>query len=110
VSAAGTPVVYEVTLRVEAGIADEFRLWLDAHIAQMLALPGFASARLMQQMQPEDAGNVVFCCHYLLRDEAALDDYLREHAARMRADGQARFGGQFSAGRRVLALQADFPG
>ena len=105
---AGEPVVYEVTLRVERGIHDDFLVWLHGHVAQMLALPGFDSASLMHQLEP-DAGEdgVVFCCHYRLRDQAALDDYLREHAARMRADGQARFGGRFSASRRVLALQAE---
>jgi hypothetical protein len=37
-----------------------------------------------------------------LRDRAALDDYLREHAPRMRAEGIARFGDRFRAERRVL--------
>lgn len=58
----------------------------------------------------EGADNFVLCCHYPLRDQAALDDYLREHVPRLRADGQARFAGKFSASRRVLALQVDFPG
>jgi quinol monooxygenase YgiN len=111
VSGADAPVVYEVTLRVERGVAGEYRRWLDHHVAQMLALPGFRSARLMQQVEPDvDVAEVVFCCHYLLRDQAALDEYLREHAPRMRADGQARFGGSFSASRRVLVLETDFPG
>lgn len=40
--------------------------------------------------------------HYVLRDAAALDAYLHEHAPRMRADGVARFGDRFRASRRVL--------
>jgi hypothetical protein len=47
-------------------------------------------------------GEVVLCTQYLLRDAAALQDYYGEHAARLRADGQARFGGRFRAERRVL--------
>jgi len=108
VTGAGGPVVYEVTLRVERGIVDAFRPWLHEHVAQMLALPGFLSASMMQQVEPDEGTDtVVFCCHYRLRDQAALDEYLRDHASRMRGDGQARFGGRFSASRRVLALQAE---
>jgi hypothetical protein len=39
---------------------------------------------------------------YRLRDRAALDDYLRDHAPRMRAEGLARFGDAFRAQRRVM--------
>ena len=42
------------------------------------------------------------CVQYTLRDRASLDAYLRDHAPRMRAEGEARFGGRFRASRRVL--------
>jgi quinol monooxygenase YgiN len=102
-------VLYEVTLRVQRAIADDYRAWLDRHVREMLTLPGFLDARLSRQDEPgADAGEVVFCCHYRLRDAAALADYLREHAARMRADGVARFGDRFSASRRVLSVLGDY--
>jgi quinol monooxygenase YgiN len=102
-------VLYEVTLRVQRGIADDYRTWLDHHVREMLALPGFLDARVSRLDEPAPgADEVVFCCHYRLRDAAALDDYLREHAARMRADGAARFGERFSTSRRVLTVLSDY--
>lgn len=96
-------VIYEVNLDVDAGIAAEFRRWLDAHVAQMLALPGFIDARMAEVLDPSPAlGRTVFCVHYRLRDEAALQTYPDDYAAGMRGDGIARFGGRFSASRRVL--------
>lgn len=96
-------VTYEVNLDVDAGIAAEFRSWLDAHVAQMLALPGFIGARMAEVLDPAPAlGRTAFCVHYRLRDEAALQAYFDHHAAAMRGDGLARFGGRFSASRRVL--------
>lgn len=95
-------VVYEVNLDVEAAIAAEYRAWLQAHVAQMLALPGFASAQVFEVHEPVEAGRRAWCVHYRLRDAAALDAYLRDHAPRMRADGVARFGERFRASRRVL--------
>ena len=54
------------------------------------------------EAQGDDAATRAFCVQYRLRDAAALEHYLQEHAPRMRADGEARFGGRFSASRRIL--------
>lgn len=96
-------LVYEVNLDVDAGIVGEYRAWLDAHVREMLALPGFVAARVFEVLDgaPRDGG-LHLCVHYVLRDADALDAYLREHAPRMRADGVARFGDRFRASRRVL--------
>lgn len=97
-------VLYEVTLRVQPDIAEAYLVWLHEHVAQMLALPGFLEASVWRVTEPAPADDgVEFCCHYTLRDAAALDAYLAGHAPHMRAEGQRRFGGKFTAQRRVLA-------
>ncbi|WP_158637053.1 DUF4286 family protein [Arenimonas daejeonensis] len=102
-------VLYEVTLRVERAVADDYRDWLHAHAREMRALPGFLEARLSQVSDPAPGDEtVVFCCHYRLQDAAALEAYLREHAPRMRAEGVERFGARFSAQRRVMVVLADY--
>ena len=96
-------VIYEVNLVVDAEIAVEYRHWLVAHVREMLALPGFTGARLLEPVEDEaDTRHVAFCTQYELADQAALDNYLRVHAARMRADGITRFGDRFRASRRIL--------
>ncbi|HEY0503576.1 MAG TPA: DUF4286 family protein [Lysobacter sp.] len=101
-TAAGT-VVYEVNLDLDATIRDDYLAWLDAHIAEICALPGFTGARLFEVADPAAAtGRVSLCVQYALRDQAALDAYLRDHAPRLRADGIAKFGDRFRASRRVL--------
>jgi RES domain-containing protein len=104
VSVAGE-VIYEVNLDVDACIEADYRAWLRDHVAQMLALPGFVDARMAEVLDPAPApapGRVAFCVHYRLHDEAALQAYFDHHATAMRGDGAARFGGRFSASRRVL--------
>jgi antibiotic biosynthesis monooxygenase (ABM) superfamily enzyme len=97
-------LVYEVNLDVNADIFAAYRTWLDEHIASMLALPGFVSAEVFERRDPAPAGQQrSLCVQYRLANAADLDRYLREHAPQMRADGQARFGGQFSASRRILS-------
>ena len=96
-------VIYEVNLDVDAGIETDYRAWLQAHMAEILMLPGFVEAQLFNIVDPAPAaGRITLCVQYRLRDAAALQDYFDQHAARLRGDGQARFAGRFSATRRVL--------
>lgn len=99
----GNEVVYEVNLSVDAEIADAYRAWLRGHVRELLALPGFVDAQVYEVADPAPpAGTQSLCVQYRLRDPAALADYLREHAPRIRAAGVARFGDRFRAHRRVL--------
>ncbi len=100
-------VVYEVSLEADAEIAAPFDTWLRDHIADMLALPGFLSAEILSD-EGTARGRVSRVVQYRLRDQAALDDYLRDHAPRLRAQGVERFGNRYSAERRVLAHREEF--
>ena len=96
-------IIYEVTLHVDADIADVYDEWLDEHIREMHELPGFVGSEKFS-IEPEDesparVGRVV---HYRLESRAAFDDYLRDHAERMRDKGLERFADRFSASRRIL--------
>jgi hypothetical protein len=95
-------IVYEVNLQVQRTIAAEYLPWLASHVAQMLALPGFVSAESFAVPDQHDDTRIACCVQYRLRDRVALEAYLRDHAAGMRADAVARFGDRFSAQRRVL--------
>jgi hypothetical protein len=97
-------VIYEVNLQLRPDLAGVYLSWLHAHVAEILALPGFESATIGRDREPAADGWLQLCCHYRLRDASALDDYLREHAPRLRADGIARFGEGFRASRRILDL------
>ena len=102
-------IVYEVNLFVRTAIAAEYRAWLDAHVREIVALPGFEGASVFERREPAPAeGELALCTQYRLRDAAALQLHLREHAPRLRADGIARFGEAFRAERRVLELAARY--
>lgn len=96
-------VLYEVTLDVDAAIGAEYRAWLHEHVAAMLEIDGFRSARVFEVLDPAPAhGRIGLCVAYDVRDGAALQRYFDVDAARMRADGLARFGTKAIATRRVL--------
>jgi hypothetical protein len=101
-------IVYEVNLEVESQIAEAFAAWLPGHIDEMLALPGFRSADLQEVMDAEDDGRRRWSIRYILNTEEDLERYLDRYAHQMRGDGLARFGGSFSASRRVLRPLGQF--
>lgn len=96
------PVIYEVNLEVQPEIAANFARWLDAHIKDMLTLPGFVGAKTYAVTETE---HPTFCVHYQLVDRAALEAYFQTDAERMRADGLKRFGDAMTASRRILLTQ-----
>lgn len=100
-------VIYEVNMEADAAIEGPFDTWLRDHIADLLQFPGFLSAEILGDATAP-AGKVRRIVQYRLRDQAALDTYLRDHAPRMRAQGVAKFGERFSAERRVLAHREEF--
>ena len=100
-------LIYEVNLRVDEEVAEAFAAWLRAHMREMLAFDGFEEAR-WYRLEPDTPGQVRWTTHYHVQNAESLDTYLRDHAAAMREDGLKRFGGKFSADRRILEEEARF--
>lgn len=96
-------VFYEVNLRIDAAIAAEYRAWLAEHIKEMLEVPGFVDAEVLEIVEPAaTADSVQISVRYRVHGIAALQDYFEHRAAKMREAGMARFGGRFQAERRIL--------
>lgn len=97
-----TGVIYEVNLEITPNRVAELDAWLPGHVAELLAQPGFLSARILKDLEPAPDGRARRSIRYRLRDQQALDDYLAGPAERLRADGIRRFGAVMRAHRRVL--------
>jgi len=94
-------LIYEVNLDIARALRGDYLPWLREHVTQMLALPGFVDACILEADSEDDA-RVAYCVQYRLQDRAALDAYLALHSERMRGDGLRRFGDRVRASRRVL--------
>lgn len=97
----GERITYEVTLEPDPAILGEFEAWLEYHVDDVIALPGFMGATIHKGENPE-TGAALRIVRYELENAAALDRYLREDAPRMRAEGTSRFGDRFRATRRIV--------
>ncbi len=103
-------VIYEVNLRVDRKIENDFREWLVGHVRDVLAIDGFESANWFDSTDDADksSNKMTITMHYHMRDQAALDSYLEKHAPRLRQPAKDLFGDQFSATRRVLQFIKQF--
>lgn len=98
-------IVYEVNIEVREERYADYRAWLAVHVDEMLALPGFVAAEILEQREPPSPDNTrMLTVHYRLVDDAALQRYLADHAPRMREQGVRQFGDAFTATRRVLEV------
>lgn len=55
-------ITYEVSLRIDAAVADAYHEWLAAHVQEILALPGFIDARISEVIDPAAAAAEVALC------------------------------------------------
>lgn len=94
------PVIYEVRLSSDPDISARFDQWLDVHVRDMIALPGFYDARVIRA-DPAADGRARRIVRYRLRDRKALDDYLARRAPALRQDDIERFGDRFAAERDI---------
>lgn len=95
-------VLYEVECTLDPAITAEFDAWLPDHVEQVLGCPGFLGARMLQHQDAEGVAPIRRVV-YRLESRAALEDYLRNDAARLRADAIQRFGDRARFARHVLA-------
>lgn len=97
-----TDLIYEVTVAVDADVADAYRAWLNDHIPDVLAAGGFEHAAIYALADAPADGRSHLVVQYAVPGRAALSAYLAGPAAALRADAEHRFGGRFEARRRVL--------
>lgn len=98
-------VLYEVEIRLDPAIEEEWLAWIPSHIARLLALPGFLCAEL-QRAEAEQPP--LYRVSYRLSSAEALAAYLEQHAPSLRAEAEARFAHRFRAERRVFRIEGRF--
>ena len=95
------PVIYEVNLTIDNDVIDEFDAWLQKHVDEMLAIPGFISASTAV-IENNDENTKQRSVQFRLTNQAALDAYYEKDAERMRATALEKFSDKMTAQRRVL--------
>lgn len=94
-------VFYEVSITVDEDIYTEYRSWLEKHVKQILALPGFVRADMTEKTIEEPDKH----CIVIVYEIASLEyfhHYSQNHAPAFRQEGIDRFGDKIQITRRLF--------
>ena len=92
-------MIYEITAIVKTELVEEYEKYMrERHIPDLLATGYFRAASLMRSAPGR------FRIIYEAFDRAALDDYLNNDAARLRADFQEHFPEGVDVSREVWEI------
>ena len=98
-------VVYNVTVKVDTSIADQWLEWLlQEHIPDVLSTGCFAEAKVMRMLETDDTEGPTYTTQYFAH---SLDDYNRyidNYSSQMRQKGFDRWGNRFIAFRSVMEV------
>lgn len=94
-------IIYEINLVVEQDIFSEYMLWLAEHIQKILKFPGFSRALTLQEKNSEQEHQHIRV-QYSVETQDFLNDYLTNHANRLRQEGLEKFANKFTISRKIF--------
>jgi hypothetical protein len=97
-------IIYNVTLNVDEDVAENWLQWMrTVHIPDVMATGMFLDSRICRVLAEEEGG-LTYAVQYTCADMATYERYKNEHAPRLQAETQKKFGGQFAAFRTLLEV------
>ena len=102
------PIFYQVNLEVDPQIESDFSTWLQKHIHEILSIDGFINATWYKQLSSDDNAMLKWSVQYQLKDQNSLNNYLKNHAPKLRQDGIKLFSNQFKASRTISYIHQVF--
>ena len=94
-------IIYEVNLTIQTEIYNDFHKWLNRHIDEMLEYDGFINAKMFYPVENLKSKKKI-CIQYSVYSKDDLDNYLINHAKKMRGEAINLFGNSFTAKRRIM--------
>lgn len=98
-------IIYNVTAKVDSGIADKWLQWLkEEHLTDMMNTGLFSDYRLARLLEQDESEGVTFVIQYHSDSIENYQSYVNEHAQLMRKKGLDKFGNRFAAFRTVMEV------
>ena len=97
-------IIYNVTLKVEHSIADEWLVWMkEAHLPMVMNTGCFTEFRFFK-IHADDEEGKTFTVQYYCESKNILDEYLEKHAPSLRNESEKLFGGKYIAFRTTMEM------
>lgn len=98
-------IIYNVTVKVEPVIAEDWLAWLHKeHIPDILNTGCFVKAIVLKLLEVDDSDGPTYAIQYYAESKSNYNYYIEKFAARMREKGQEKWNGKFVAFRSVMQV------
>ena len=98
-------IIYNVTVKVENEIHDEWIKWMkDVHVPDVLATGYFSNCRICRVISVQDTDGMTYAFQYDCASTAVLHRYQVKESPRLKQDVQDKFGGKFVAFRTLMEV------
>jgi hypothetical protein len=98
-------IIYNVTTKVDAGIADAWLNWLQKeHIPEIMQTGCFSSHKVVRLLEIDDAEGPTYAVQYHAEAKADYNRYIEMYAAAMRQKSFDKWGNGFVAFRSLMQV------
>lgn len=98
-------IIYNVTIKVEHAIAEEWMEWQKAeHIPEMKSTGCFYDAMIYRLLDTDESDGITYAVQFHAKDHDAYKKYLQDYAVAMRKKSTDKWQNRFVAFRSVLQL------
>lgn len=95
--------MYNVTVKVDASIADEWLKWInDEHIPDVINTECFTKATLLRLLEIDDSNGPTYTIQYLAESKSLYNLYIDKFADTIRHKSFEKWGNKFIAFRSVM--------
>jgi hypothetical protein len=97
--------IYNVTIKVDASIKEEWLNWLkQEHIADVLSTGCFTDATILRLLEIDDTEGPTYAIQYKAESKALYDRYVEKFAGDMRQRSFDKWGNRFIAFRSLMQV------
>lgn len=96
--------IYNVTVSIDKDLAEEWLNWMKTvHIPDVLQTGHFIENKICKVLNVNDEGET-FSVQYTFKKMSDIEEYQKNHAARLQAEHSKRYEGRYAAFRTLLEI------
>ena len=104
-------IIYNVTVKVDASIADAWLAWLlEEHIPDVMQTGCFSGNKVVRLLEVDESEGPTYAIQYNADSKADYNRYIQMHANRLRDQSYQKWGDRFIAFRSVMQVVRDSTG
>ncbi|MEO6718731.1 MAG: DUF4286 family protein [Ferruginibacter sp.] len=98
-------IIYNVTIKVDISIQDEWLTWLkEEHVPLVLSTGCFTGATISRLLEVDDVEGPTYTIQYHAESKALYNRFIENYATDMRQKSFDRWGNRFIAFRSVMQV------